>query len=77
MIRINLLPHKRGRVSKKSIDFRNFLLATGAAMAVVVLGGGGLSWIMLNIASLNLALALGLKGNCFRLFRMRADNNLF
>jgi type IV pilus assembly protein PilN len=50
MIRINLLPHKRGRVSKKSIDFRNFLLATGTAMAVVVVGGGALSWIMASRA---------------------------
>lgn len=46
MIRINLLPAKRGRVSKKSLDFRNFLLMTGAGLAVVVLGGGVTSWIM-------------------------------
>lgn len=46
MIRINLLPSKRGRVSKKAIDFRNFLMVTGTAMAVVVLGGGAVSWIM-------------------------------
>jgi type IV pilus assembly protein PilN len=48
MIRINLMPYKRGRVSKKTLDFRNFLMATGAAMAVVVLGGGSLSWIMVG-----------------------------
>jgi Tfp pilus assembly protein PilN len=46
MIRINLLPAKRGRVSKKAIDFRNFLMATGAGMAAVVLAGGLMSWLM-------------------------------
>jgi len=46
MIRINLLPAKRGRVSKKSIDFRNFLLVTGAGLAFVILGGGVASWAM-------------------------------
>lgn len=53
MIRINLLPAKRGRTSKKAIDFRNFLLVTGAGLVVVVLGGGALNWIMASrIASL-------------------------
>ena len=51
MIRINLLPYKRGRVSKKAIDFRNFVMVTSAAMAIVVLGGGSLSWIMAGRAS--------------------------
>lgn len=46
MIRINLLPAKRGRTSKKAIDFRNFLLVTGAGLAVVTLGGGVASWAM-------------------------------
>jgi type IV pilus assembly protein PilN len=46
MIRINLLPAKRGRISKKAIDFRNFLLVTGAGLAVVILGGGVASWAM-------------------------------
>jgi len=46
MIRINLLPAKRGRVSKKAIDFRNFLMVTGGGMAVVVLAGGLMSWLM-------------------------------
>jgi Tfp pilus assembly protein PilN len=53
MIRINLLPAKRGRVSKKAIELRNFLLVTGAGLAVVVLGSGAASWIMASrIASL-------------------------
>jgi Tfp pilus assembly protein PilN len=46
MIRINLLPAKRGRISKKAIDFRNFLLVTGAGLALVVLGGGAANWVM-------------------------------
>jgi len=46
MIRINLLPAKHGRISKKTLDFRNFLLMTGAGLAVVVLGGGVGSWAM-------------------------------
>jgi len=53
MIRINLLPAKRGRISKKAIDFRNFLLVTAAGLAVVILGGGVASWAMASrIASL-------------------------
>jgi Tfp pilus assembly protein PilN len=53
MIRINLLPAKRGRISKKAIDFRNFLLVTGAGLALVVLGGGAANWVMASrIASL-------------------------
>lgn len=46
MIRINLFPSKRGRVSKKAIDFRNYLMLVGSATAVVVLGGGLLTWAM-------------------------------
>lgn len=46
MIRINLLPAKRGKTSKKAIDFRNFLLVTGTGLAVVILGGGVASWAM-------------------------------
>lgn len=46
MIRINLLPSKRGRISKKAIDFRNFLMATGGGVAAVVLLGGIMSWWM-------------------------------
>jgi type IV pilus assembly protein PilN len=46
LIRINLFPSKRGRVSKKAIDFRNYLMLVGSATAVVVLGGGLLTWAM-------------------------------
>ncbi|MFQ5508575.1 MAG: PilN domain-containing protein [Leptospirillia bacterium] len=44
MIHINLLPAKRGRVSKKALELRNFLIAAGGAISVVVLLGGVVSW---------------------------------
>lgn len=47
MIRINLLPHKKGRVSKKQVELRNFLILTGIAAGAVfflgILAGGIMS----------------------------------
>lgn len=39
MIRINLLPHKKGRVSKKQVELRNFLILTGIAAGTVLFLG--------------------------------------
>ncbi|MDH5527627.1 MAG: PilN domain-containing protein [Nitrospirota bacterium] len=36
MIHINLLPQKRGRVSKKTIELRNFLILTGMGVGAVL-----------------------------------------
>lgn len=36
MIHINLLPQKRGRVSRKAIELRNFLILTGMGVGVVL-----------------------------------------
>ncbi len=38
MIRVNLLPHRKGRTSKKAIGFRNYLMITGGALVLVVVG---------------------------------------
>jgi len=46
MIRINLLPHKRNVVSKKAIDFRNYLVVTGTALALAVVGGLVVGWVL-------------------------------
>lgn len=46
MIRINLLPHQRARVSKKAVEVRNFLVGFGGLLALVIVMAMITSWAM-------------------------------